>query len=212
MEATSSSRLAGLALSWRVLITGFVVILGTGYLVAALNAAMSVGITPADIAGHYADQTLSAAEQEVMAEQGFVEEEFSFDEPAETDSHAGHDMAGMDAGNMAHGDMSGGGESITPEQMAELAHIHLLGFSMILASAGVLACLTGLSEVKKTVLVGGLFLCLSGDIGGLYLVRFVSEKFAVLNWLAGAGIGACLLLIFLRVLWEVWGGARDGAA
>lgn len=196
------SRLTGLPPSFKILITGFVAILGAGYLTAALNAALSVGLTPADIAGHYRDQTLSHTEMAQVAEQGFVEEEFSFDDPEP--AAGGHDHAAHGSDMAAAGGEGKGGESISAQEMAELAHIHLLGFSMILITAGALACLTGLSEGLKSVLVGGLFLCLSLDIGGLYLVRFVSERFATLNWVSGAGIGVILLIVSLRVLWEVW--------
>lgn len=194
------SRLRGLSLSWRVLVTGFLVILGTGYLMGALNAALSVGLSPADIAGHYRDQTLTHEEMAAVAESGFVEEEFSFDEPApaEHGGHGEHDMGGVEGGE------HGGGESITPQQMAQLAHVHLLGFSMILLSVGALACLSGFSEGVKTLLVGVLFLSLGLDIGGLFLVRFVSDSFAALTMVAGAGIGICLAVTALRVLWELW--------
>lgn len=202
------SRLTGLPLSWRLLITGFLIVLGAGYLSGAGNAVLSVGISPAGIADHYRDQSVSHEEMAAMEESGFVEEEFSFDapEPAESpvDEHAGHDMA-------ANAAMSGGGESISPQQMAQLAHVHLLGFAMILLSVGALTCLTGLSEGFKTVLVGALFLCLLADIGGLALVRFVHDGFALLTFIAGAGIGVCLLITTLRVLWEVWLAAPDNA-
>lgn len=196
------SRLAGLPLSWRVLVTGFLVILGVGYLSGAGNAVLSVGLSPAGIADHYRDQTVSHEEMEAMEETGFVEEEFSFDDPEPAaDEHEGHDM----------GAMAGGGESLSPQQMAQLAHVHLLGFAMILLSVGALTCLTGLSEGVKTALVGVLFFCLFSDIGGLFLVRFAHDGFAVLTFIAGAGIGLCLVVVTLRVLWEVWLSAPDGA-
>ena len=200
----ASSRLTGLPLSWRLLVTGFLIVLGAGYLSGAGNAVLSVGISPAGIADHYRDQSVSHEEMAAMEESGFVEEEFSFDapEPAESpvDEHAGHGEQ-----------MAGGGESISPQQMAQLAHVHLLGFAMILLSVGGLACLSGFSERVKAVLVGALFLCLLTDIGGLALVRFVHDGFALLTFIAGAGIGVCLLITTLRVLWEVWLAAPDNA-
>jgi len=179
--------LSGLSAPWKVLITGFIIILGAGYLAGALNAALSVGINATAIAEHYGDQSLSAEERTALAEDGFVEEEFSFDDL--------DDEAPMEAPEPT---------SLSAQEMAQLAHVHLLGFAMILLSAGVLACLTSLSDLLKSGLVTGLFLSLGLDIGGLYLVRFVSGDFAMLNMLAGMGIGVCLLVIFTRVLWELW--------
>ncbi len=185
--SASGFSFAAMSRSWKVLITGFVLILGAGFLAGALNAALSVGIRPSTIADHYMDHE-AAAKVALEAQGGFVEEEFSFDDPEPEVAEA----AAM------------GSMSIKPQQMAQLAHVHLLGFAMILLSAGVLACLSGLSESFKTALVGGLFLALGSDIGGLYLVRFVSPGFATLNMAGGITIGICLLIITVRVLWEVW--------
>jgi hypothetical protein len=213
-------RLHGLSISWRLLITLFLAVLGAGYLSGALNAALAVGLTPADIAGHYRDQTLSKAEAAVVAKQGFVEEEFSLDD--DTPGAAGaapmdHAMAGMDhdhdMGGMDHdGDHgTGGARSITPQQLAQLAHVHLLGFALILLSIGTLACLTAWPEAVKAALVVVLAVCLGGDIGGLWLVRFVSDGFAWVTAAAGVGIGLCVAGTALRVLWELWGPAPGRA-
>jgi hypothetical protein len=206
----SEGGLRGLAPSWRVLITGFVLVLGAGYLSGALNAALAVGLTPAAIADHYRDRTLSHAEAAEVARQGFVETEVTFgDAPAE---EAGHDMDAHEhaeaGGAMEAG--TGGGRSITAQQLAQLAHVHLLGFALILISVGSLACLTGLPEALKVAVVLLLAVCLGADIGGLWLVRFVSEGFAWLTAASGVGIGACVALTSLRVLWELWSPAPAG--
>jgi hypothetical protein len=205
--------LRGLGISWRLLITGFLLVLGAGYLSGALNAALAVGLSPADIAGHYRDQTLTPAEAEVVAEQGFVEEEFSLDDDGD---EAGDAAGGMEGMAMEHGHAEAGapeagehamgmGRSITAQQLAQLAHVHLLGFALILISVGALACLTSLPEGVKAALVVVLAVCLGGDIGGLWLVRFVSDGFAWVTAAAGVGIGLCVAGTALRVLWELWG-------
>lgn len=196
-----------LPLSWRVLITAFLLVLGVGYGAAGLNAALSVGLSPAGIAGHYRDQTLTGAEAEIVAEQGFVEEDFSFDdEGVSTAGSAGMEAPDMDHDDMGHDDMAGG-RSISLAEMVELAHIHLISFSFILFFVGVLACLTGWPEGVKSALVAVLAACLLMDIGGLFLVRFVNEAFAPLTFAGGAGIGVILLITAVRVLWEMWGQA-----
>jgi len=147
-----------------------------------------------------------------MAEQGFVEEEFSFDdfdaEPAD-DGH-GHDHGMQEPGMETHDmpddmPMDGGGKSISLEDLVELAHIHLISFSFILFFVGVLACLSGWSERTKSLLIGILATCLLMDIGGLFLVRFVNQAFAPFTFIGGAGIGVCLLITAARALWEMWG-------
>jgi hypothetical protein len=203
--------LHGLGLSWKVLITAVLLILGAGYLNGALNAALAVGLTPRAIGDHYRDQTLSRAEAAEVARKGFVEEEFSFDDdaPAAEAPAAGHDMD-------THGDAEAGGHamgqgtSITAQQLAQLAHVHLLGFALILAVMGALACLTALPEGIKAALVAVLAVCLGTDIGGLWLVRFVSDGFAWVTAAAGTGIGVCVAAITLRALWEMWGPAPTG--
>lgn len=219
MEGTLEARpgrLQGLSPSWRVLVTGFLLVIGAGYLSGALNAALAVGLTPAAVADHYRDQTLSKAEEATFEKQGFVEEEFSFDtpadrpaaEPADHDHAGAHDaMAGHEhMEGMAEGGMEGMGgvKSITLQQLAQLSHIHLLGFSFILLTVGALACLTTLPEAFKVVLVAVLTLSLGADIGGLWLVRFVSDGYAWLSVVSGTAVGVCLLVTAVRVLFEVW--------
>lgn len=187
-----------LSLSWKLLLTGFVIVLGSGYLAAVFNAALSVGMDPAAIADHYADKRLSAAEATVIAEQGFVEEEFSLDDEEST-----MEMSAMDHQAMGHGGGSGD-DTLPPQILAQVSHVHLLAFALILISMGGLMCLTQLSETVKAVVVSLLFLSLWGDIISLNLVRFVSPLFSWLTMATGVTVGICLAFISLRVLWEVW--------
>lgn len=204
-----SFNFASLPASWKVLVTGFVIILGSGYLAAVLNAALSVGMDPQAIADHYADKSLSGSEAAAIAEQGFVEEEFSFDD--KEDGMAGMDMEGMDHSQM---DMSGmdhgagasasGDDTLPPQILAQVSHVHLLSFSLLLLAMGGLLCLTQLTESIKAIVVSLLFLSLWGDIISLNLVRFVSGSFAYLTVVMGTTIGLCFAFISFRVLWELW--------
>ncbi len=201
---------SGLALYWKMLISGFVIILGVGYLSAAINATLAVGITPTAIAEHYGDKSLSESERAMMEQQGFVEEEFSLDDDEDTagvmDMGEGmsmdHDMGKMAGHAMAVGSVD---DSLPPQVLAQLAHVHLLGFSLILLAVGSLFCLTRLSSGAKTLVVSLLFLSFLGDIAGLNLTRFVSANFSWLTMIAGTLIGVCLAVMILRVLWELWG-------
>ena len=108
-----------------------------------------------------------------------------------------HDMKGMAGGSVD--------DSLPPQILVQVAHIHLLGFSLLLLSLGGLFCLTRLNSGAKTFLVTLLFLSFLGDIAGLNLTRFVSPAFSWVTMIAGTTIGICLALMILRVLWELWG-------
>ena len=199
-----------LSLSWKLLVTGFVIILGSGYLAAVFNAALSVGMAPQAIADHYGDKTLSSSEAAAIAEQGFVEEEFSFDD--EESEMADMSMEGMDHSQLDMSSMEGmdhsagasGDDTLPPQILAQVSHVHLLSFSLLLLAMGGLLCLTQLTESIKAIVVSLLFFGLWGDIVSLNLVRFVSGSFSYLTVAMGATIGLCFAFISFRVLWELW--------
>ena len=198
-----------LSLSWKVLVTGFLFVLGSGYLAGASNALLSVGVSPQAVAEHYGGPRLAPEEAQTLEEQGFVEEEFSLDE-GDTDA-PGHDMA-MGEG-MDHGDGETADDTLPPQVLSQVSHVHLLGFSWILLSVGALACLTRWRESTKVAVVATLTLSLAGDIAGLNLTRFASPAFAWLTVVSASLVGVLLLVVTLRVLWELWlakdpGGSR----
>lgn len=189
-------RFSNLAISWKVLITGFILILSAGYLNGALNAALSVGLTPASVAEHYGDQSISATEKTILKEKGFIEEEINLDAEEGNDHDNGH-KEGMH-------EPESGVKPITLQEMAQMAHVHLLGFSFIMISIGALACFTALAEMIKAILVGILSFAFLLDIGGLYIVRFISTDFSWLPVVSGIIIGLCIAIISIRVLYELW--------
>ena len=194
--AINQIKLAQLSASWKILITVFIITLSAGYLNGALNAALSVGLTPASVSDHYGGQVLSESEKTILEEKGFVEEEINLDEQEDTDNDHKH--------NDVMPEHEGGVKPISLQQMAQMAHVHLLGFSLLLLSMGALACFTAFAEWLKVLLVGMLGLAFLFDIGGLYLVRFVSAEFALLPMITGIIIGVCIASISLRVLYELW--------
>jgi len=201
---TSQINFSRISLSWKLLLTGFIIVLGSGYLAAVFNAALSVGMTPQAIADHYADKRLSASEVTAIAEQGFVEEEFSLDDEEMTMDMAGMDHTMTEMDHQSMGQHSSGDDTLPPQILAQVSHVHLLSFALILISMGTLACLTQLGETVKAILVSLLFLSLWGDIISLNLVRFVSPAFSWLTVAMGTTVGLCLAFISLRVLWEIW--------
>jgi len=198
-----------LPLSWKLLVTGFLFVLGSGYLAGASNALLSVGVSPQAVAEHYGGPRLAPEEARALSDQGFVEEEFSLDD--EDAAPMDHDMA------MEEGEDHGAGETaddtLPPQVLAQVSHVHLLGFSWILLSVGGLACLTRWREPTKATVVTLLTLSLAGDIAGLNLTRFAAPGFAWLTVVSASLVGVLLLTVTLRVLWELWltqdtGGTR----
>jgi len=189
-------RFPNLAISWKILITGFILILSAGYLNGALNAALSVGLTPASIAEHYGERSISATEKTILEEKGFIEEEINLDAEEGNNHDNGH-KEGMH-------EPESGVKPITLQEMAQMAHVHLLGFSFMMISIGALACFTVLAELIKAILVGILSLAFLLDIAGLYLIRFISTDFSWLPVVSGIIIGLCIAFISIRVLYELW--------
>lgn len=221
---TNNFQFSRLAVHWKLMVTGFVIILGSGYLAAVFNAALSVGMTPQAIADHYADKSLTPAEIVMMEKQGFIEEEFSLDdEPEEKMDMSGMnhempggmnhdmsgDMSGMDMGDMNGMDMGGmhgkqGDDTLPPQILAQVSHVHLLVFSILFLILASLLCLTQLTAMTKAVGVVLLFAGLWGDIISLNLVRFVSANFSWLTVAMGTLVGLTFAFIIFRVFWELW--------
>lgn len=193
-----------LDLHWKLMVTGFLVILGSGYIAAVFNAALSVGMTPQAIAEHYADKSLSAAEITIIDEQGFVEEEFSLDDSVSGEEAMGQDMPeeGHDMSQMEHEQQ--GDDTLPPQILAQVSHVHLLAFSLLFFVLASLLCLTQLRHKTKTAGVVVLFVGLWGDILSLNLVRFVSADFSWLTVSMGTLVGVSFAFIIFRVFWELW--------
>lgn len=175
--------LNALPISGKVAVSLFLILLWYGYFLSALNARLAVGTTVESIAEHYADQTLSKSEARAVEERGFVEEEVELD-------HDKHPEARS--------------ESITPQEMVQLGHVHILGFSFLFISLGIILFLSGIGEGWKVLILSLLFLLFSFDIGGLFLVRFASSRLAVIPFISGIGIGAGIAIISVIALYDMW--------
>lgn len=199
-----------LALHWKLMVTGFLIILGSGYVAAVFNASLSVGMTPQAISDHYSDKSLNAVEIAMMEKQGFTEEEFSLDdEPEESTTNQNMNMSGMDhdMSKMPMGQHSmgqQGDDTLPPQILAQVSHVHLLVFSILFFLLAGLLCLSQLQNITKTIGVSLLFLGLWGDIISLNLVRFVSGNYAWLTVAMGTLVGLSFAFIIFRVFWELW--------
>src|SRR3972149_5513782 len=97
-----------------------------------------------------------------------------------------------------------GEQSITPQEIAQLGHIHIFGFSLLFISLAAILTLSAIGERWKILLLALLFLFLTLDVGGLFLVRFVSHAFALIPFISGIGSGAGIAAISLGALYDLW--------
>lgn len=171
-----------LPLSGKVLITLFLILLWSGYMVAALNARLSVGLSVASIAEHYGETILSQEETRELEKHGFAEEEVDISSEPSSEHN----------------------ESITSQEMVQLGHVHMLGFSLIFISLGIILMLSNIGQGWKVIILSLLFLFFLFDIAGLFLVRFVSVNLAAVPFISGIGIGAGIAVISLVALYDIW--------
>lgn len=178
-----------LPLSGKIAVTLFLILLWYGYFLAALNARLAVGTSVGSIAEHYGDQSLTKDETRKLNEQGFSEEEVEI--------NGEHDHHGDENSEMEN-------ESISPQELVQLGHIHILGFSLLFITAGIIILLSSAGEWLKIIILLFLFMSFSFDIGGLFLVRFVSSSLAVIPFASAIGIGVGIAIISLIALHDMW--------
>ena len=236
-----------LPLSGKTAITLFLVLLWYGYLLAALNTRLSVGLSAESIADHYSDHSLTKSETQDIEQKGFTEEEVDLDsgngnhssmsQGTQRDIKISRSVgvypqrtSGMNPdATIARNDMPKGSSdehdhhadhepnytkegtgTITPQEIVQLGHIHILGFSLLFISLGIILSLTGIRELFKVVILLILFLSFGLDIGGLLLVRFVSPTLAILTVISGIGTGICMAVISLVAMYDMWIRKRLG--
>ena len=176
--------LTSLPFSGKIAITLFLILLWYGYILAVINTRLSIGSTAESIAEHYGDHSLTKGEAQQIEEQGFSEEEVVI--------------------NHEHEHLKQRNESITPQQIAQLGHIHIFGFSLLFISLGTILLLSNIGEVWKVIILSLLFFSFSLDIGGLFLVRFVSGSLAVISFISGMGTGVGMAVISWIALYDMW--------
>ena len=198
--------LSSMPVSGKVAVTLFLIMLGYGYILAALNTRLSVGITTESIADHYADHSLTKREAQDIEQKGFSEEEVVIDNHHEHGNEHEH-VHGSETGHEQvhdHNHDKEGNGTITPQQIVQLGHIHMLGFSLLFISLGIILVLSGVGEFIKVAILLILFLCFALDIGGLLLVRFVSPNLAILTFISGIGTGISIAVINLVAFYDMW--------
>jgi hypothetical protein len=141
-----------------------------------------VGLSVGSSAEHYGETVLSQEETRELEKHGFAEEE-------------------VDIGSEPSSEHN---KSITPQEMVQLGHVHMLGFSLLFISLGIILMLANMREDWKVVILSLLFLFFLFDIAGLFIVRFVSVNLAAIPFISGIGIGSGIAVISLVALYDMW--------
>jgi len=181
--------LNSLPLSGKIAVSLFLILLWYGYFLAALNAILAVGTSVSSIAEHYSDKSLTKDETRKLNEQGFTEEEIEI--------NGGHDHQAAENSGEEN-------ETISPQELVQLGHIHILGFSLLFITAGIILLLSSAGEWFKIIILLFLFMSFSFDIGGLFLVRFVSGSLAAIPFASAIGIGVGIAIISLTAFYDMW--------
>ena len=181
--------LNSLPLSGKIAVSLFLILLWYGYFLAALNARLAVGTSVGSIAEHYSDKSLTKDETRKLNEQGFTEEEIEI--------NGGHDHQAAENSGEEN-------ETISPQELVQLGHIHILGFSLLFITAGIILLLSSAGEWFKIIILLFLFMSFSFDIGGLFLVRFESSSLAVIPFASAIGIGVGIAIISLTAFYDMW--------
>jgi len=146
--------LNSLPLSGKIAVSLFLILLWYGYFLAALNAILAVGTSVSSIAEHYSDKSLTKDETRKLNEQGFTEEEIEI--------NGGHDHQAAENSGEEN-------ETISPQELVQLGHIHILGFSLLFITAGIILLLSSAGEWFKIIILLFLFMSFSFDIGKIFL-------------------------------------------
>jgi len=88
--------------------------------------------------------------------------------------------------------------------MISVAHVHSFSQPVVLMITSVLFLMTTLSEGSKLWVVLFSFLGSLGSVAGPWLVRDVSEKFVFLLFASGAVMSAGFVVMFFAILHSVW--------
>jgi len=178
------SYISRLPVSGKVAITLYILLLWYGYILAVINTNLAVGLSPESVAEHYRGEPASISELGKIEKKGFVEEEINIGDEDEEEHGEG---------------------IISPQEIVQLGHIHMLGFSLIFVSLSLILAFSGsVGEAVKIIIMVIFFLSFAFDIGGLLLTRFVSPHLALTSVISGIATGICMGIITLVALYDMW--------
>ena len=92
-------------------------------------------------------------------------------------------------------------------QLLEVTHFHAFVMGVVFLILGHLLLATGISRRWKEGLLLGAFAGSVGDLGGTWLIRYVSVGFAILQLLAWLALWIGYGGMLIATVWELWGPA-----
>jgi len=179
-------------MQYKLLFTAVLCTLGTGYLFAMMNLALSVGLTPAKVIEHYwgnettqQDLRAKATVADAPAEASKVEE-LSFDSlEAET---AAEPILAVPS---------------FPSLVAE-GHFHLFGYTFIFFLCAFIICFAELAPWLRNTLILAPFIASVFDIWSILLTRFVGPMFSWVLMLSGSAMGLSFIAVFFISMHQMW--------
>jgi hypothetical protein len=170
--------LARLPLSGKVFCTLYLVGIGCGAIAAFAQAAMAVGLRPADIQASLA--------------------------PEMPMTHLGHGQMSAEQ-EIDLGQISGAAKVwIRTPLLVQTSHTHLFGQTLIAGLLGLIFLFSSIGEGKKTVILALPFVGTLIDIGGMWLTRFVAPSLGVLVIVGGGTFALGYVLIAAIALYDLW--------
>ncbi len=183
------TRLNELSLTIRILFTATLMTMGTAYLFAVTNVALSVGLTPAKVIEHYWGTPATRASMEADKGEAVAaeEEEMSFDD-LEMDEAASGPVVAIPSFS-----------SLVAE-----GHFHLFGYSMIFFICGFIVSFAEANPIFKRVLVLAPFVGSVFDVWSIFLTRFIGPWFSWMVMMSGALMASSFLIIFVISIKQMW--------
>jgi hypothetical protein len=176
-------RLSRLPVSAKVFCTLYLVGIGCGAVAAFVQAATTVGLTPADVQGSFGHDM-------PMTSLG----------PAS--GHGQHQSAEKE---ISIGDISSAAKVwVRTPLLIQTSHTHLFGQTLIAGLLGLIFLFSSLGERLKSLILALPFVGTLIDIGGMWLTRFVWPPLSVLVIAGGTLFALGFTLIALISLYELW--------
>lgn len=88
--------------------------------------------------------------------------------------------------------------------MLQTAHTHTLAMPMLYVLLGAIFVGTALTDRTKSVLLALAFVSIVADLGGLWLIRYVSRGFTYWNMASGTALLSLGGFFIARSLWDLW--------
>lgn len=170
-----------LPLTWKLLITCFLLTLSAGNVAAGVYTGKYVGISYDAMVQTYSERN---------------EDNFPIPETGKTNEQGEMEIQLNEIPEIPH--------RVDLKLLLQDAHVHLFSHGVLSLLTGVLLIWTRLPEKWKLILIPLPFLGGTLDFAGMFLVKFVADVFAYLILFAGFLTGISFTIVFFIALYEMW--------